>query len=158
VEIHERTDDDRAAVEEFLAGRDCRRVARLGELVFPLDYPALVAEDGGRIVGVLTYIPAADGCEILTLHAATQWSGTGTALVDALVALAREKGCCRLWVVTTNDNVGAMRFYQRRGFRLEAVHAGAVDEARRTLKPDIPERGYHGITIRDEIELVYDRS
>jgi hypothetical protein len=55
--------------------------------------------------------------------------------------------------VTTNDNVDALRFYQRRGFRLRAVRPGAVDDARRTLKPEIPAVGEQGIPIRDEIEL-----
>jgi hypothetical protein len=57
-----------------------------------------------------------------------------------------------VWLVTTNDNLDALRFYQRRGLRLVAVHAGAVDEARR-LKPEIARVGEYGIPIRDEIEL-----
>jgi hypothetical protein len=59
-------------------------------------------------------------------------------------------------VVTTNDNVDALRFYQRRGFRLTAVRCGAVDQSRRTVKPQIPVTGNYGIPIRDEIELVQD--
>jgi hypothetical protein len=58
-----------------------------------------------------------------------------------------------VWVVTTNDNVDALRFYQRRGYRLASVDAGAVDRARAALKPAIPEVGAHGIPLRDELEL-----
>ncbi|MGD8245715.1 MAG: hypothetical protein PVG25_02965 [Anaerolineae bacterium] len=58
----------------------------------------------------------------------------------------------RIWLITTNDNLAALRFYQRRGFSLVAVHPGAVDQAR-TLKPEIPAIGHSGIPIRDEIEL-----
>jgi hypothetical protein len=61
-------------------------------------------------------------------------------------------GCRKIWTITTNDNLDAMRFYQRRGFRIAAVRPGAVAAARR-LKPTIPELGEHGIPIRDEIEL-----
>jgi len=61
--------------------------------------------------------------------------------------------CARLWVLTTNDNLDALRFYQRRGFRLARLRAGAVDDARRTLKPEIPVAGDHGIRIRDELIL-----
>ena len=57
-------------------------------------------------------------CEILTLHATRQWAGAGSALVAAVRELAAGRGCRRLWVLTTNDNVDALRFYQRRGFRL----------------------------------------
>jgi GNAT superfamily N-acetyltransferase len=116
----------------------------------------LIAEEGDERVGLLTYVVDGDACEILTLGATRRWSGTGTALVDAVRGVAREQGCRRLWVLTTNDNVDALRFYQRRGFRLDVLRPGAVDEARRTLKPAIPEIGDHGISLRDEIELVSD--
>jgi hypothetical protein len=77
-------------------------------------------------------------------------------LVIAAADLAVAVGCRRYWVLTTNDNVDALRFYQRRGFRLTAVRCGAVDEARRTVKPEIPLTGDYGIPIRDEIELAQD--
>ena len=67
-------------------------------------------------------------------------------------------GCTRLWLVTTNDNVDALRFYQRRGFRLARLRAGAVDESRATLKPEIPTSGSYGIPLRDELELEMDLS
>ena len=64
------------------------------------------------------------------------------------------QGGGRLWLVTTNDNLDALRFYQRRGLRITAVAAGAVDEARK-IKPGIPLLGDHGIAIRDEITLEF---
>ncbi len=67
--------------------------------------------------------------------------------------LAARHGCARLWLITTNDNVDALRFYQRRGFELAALHRRAVDESRSRLKPEIPVAGAYGIPIRDEIEL-----
>jgi GNAT superfamily N-acetyltransferase len=143
--------DDVAA---FLEARGSRLVARLGRLEDALDHPALVAEhDDGQLVGVLTYVLDDESCEILTLHAAEPRAGAGTALIEAIERLASERGSRRLWVLTTNDNVDALRFYQRRGFRLAELRAGAVDEARRTLKPEIPEDGDHGIRIRDELIL-----
>ena len=80
-------------------------------------------------------------------------TGVGTALVEAVRARALDAGCGLLWVVTTNDNVDALRFYQRRGFRLARLRTGAVDESRETVKPEIPAIGDHGIPLRDEIEL-----
>jgi GNAT superfamily N-acetyltransferase len=138
--------------QAFLARHNSLRVARLGELVHPLDHPALVAEAAdGHLLAMLTYVPSRDGrqCEILTLHADEQWRGAGTALIEA----AGQQGCTRLWVITTNDNVDALRFYQRRGFCLAAVHRGAVDRSRALLKPEIPVAGAYGIPLRDEIEL-----
>jgi GNAT superfamily N-acetyltransferase len=144
-------------VREFLEERGMRPVARLGELLDPLDDAALLAEDrGADLLGVLTYRIAGSGCEVTALYAAHAGRGIGSALIDAVADAAREAGCDRLWLVTTNDNVDALRFYQRRGFRLAELHAGAIDRSRATLKPSIPEIGDHGIPIRDE--LVMERS
>ena len=70
----------------------------------------------------------------------------------AVACAAREAGCTRLWLITTNDNLDALQFYQRRSFRIAAVHSNAAEQTRR-LKPTIPLVGDHGIPIRDEIEL-----
>jgi GNAT superfamily N-acetyltransferase len=144
VKIRPRDAADQAAARAFLARHGSLRVARLGELVHPLEHPALVAEAGsGQVLGMLTYVPGQDWqqCEILTLHADEQWRGAGTALIEVAGQLARRQGCARLWVITTNDNVDALRFYQRRGFCLVEVHRGAVDRSRVTLKPEIPAAG-----------------
>ena len=156
VRVRPREAADQAAARAFLDRHNSVRAARLGELVHPLDHPALVAEDvGGQLLGMLTYVPGQDWrqCEILTLHADEQWRGAGTALVEAVGQLARRQGCARLWVMTTNDNIDALRFYQRRGFCLVSVHRGAVDHSRATLKPEITPAGAYGIPLRDEIEL-----
>jgi len=156
MKVRPREAADQAAARTFLARHHSARVARLGELLDPLGYPALVAEaGGGRLLGMLTYVPQPgwEQCEVLTLHAAEQWHGTGTALIEAVEQLAAGHGCARLWVITTNDNIDALRFYQRRGFCLAAVHRGAVDDSRGRLKPEIPVTGAYGIPLRDEIEL-----
>ncbi len=148
---------DRPSVDAFLADHDAAVVARQGELVDARLHPALLAADrDGGLAGVATWIAAGDSVELLTLHAVRQWAGAGTALVAAARTLARAIGARRLWLITTNDNTDALRFYQRRGFRLARVDAGAVDRSRATLKPAIPEIGLHGILIRDELELEMD--
>ena len=87
---------------------------------------------------------------MLTLHASPRLAGAGTALLSGVQAVARRAGCRRLWVVTTNDNVDALRFYQRRGLRLAHLRPGAVDESRKALKPEIPQTGSHHIPLRDD--------
>jgi GNAT superfamily N-acetyltransferase len=144
---------DRSAIESFLARWNLLRVARLGVLEQPLEHTALVAEQDGRLVGVLSYVVDPASCEVLTLHADVRGRGVGTALIDEVKRVATRTGCTRLWVITTNDNVDALRFYQRRGFRLAALHRGAVDDSRARLKPEIPEIGDHRIPLRDELEL-----
>jgi ribosomal protein S18 acetylase RimI-like enzyme len=155
--VRERDEADRAAVAAFLERHGSGRVARRGALEQPLDHPAVIAEArDGRVIGVATYVPGGPRWEILTLHARPRTSGIGTALVEAVAERARAAGARALWLSTTNDNVAALRFYQRRGFRLVALHAGAVDRSRAELKPEIPATGAHGIPLRDELELELD--
>jgi GNAT superfamily N-acetyltransferase len=156
MKVRPRQAADQPAARAFLARHHTTRAARLGRLLDPLDHPGLLAEaDSGRLAGMLTYVPDSDWrqCEILTIHAAERWHGAGTALIEAIEQLAAQRGCTRLWLITTNDNVDALRFYQRRGFRLAALHRGAVYYSRTHLKPEIPVVGDYGIPLRDEIEL-----
>ncbi len=101
--------------------------------------------------GILAYDVRAQQCELAAIATATGQRGVGTQLVEAL----KSKVSGRIWLVTTNDNLDALRFYQRRGFVLAALRPGAVLQARQRLKPTIPETGAYGIPLRDEIELEY---
>jgi GNAT superfamily N-acetyltransferase len=89
--------------------------------------------------------------ELVAINAFGRGRGIGTALIEAVVASLQ--GFDTLRLTTTNDNLDALRFYQRRGFRLSALRPGAVDEARR-LKPSIPVVGDYAISVRDELDLV----
>jgi ribosomal protein S18 acetylase RimI-like enzyme len=136
-----------ALIDAELSGR---WQARLGSVIDGLALPGLVAELNGERAGLLTFAEEPERVEIVSLEAAIRYRGVGKALIEAIVEQARGR---RLWLVTTNDNLDALRFYQRRGFRIVEVRVGAVDEARRMLKPTIPAVGNFGIPIRDEIVL-----
>ncbi len=114
--------------------------------------PAFLADLDNERVGLITYRIDGEQCEVILLNSLRESIGVGTALLDAVKDAAAKAGCKRLWLITTNDNLAAMRFYQRRGWALVAVHRGAIAESRR-LKPTIPVVGIDGIPIRDEIEL-----
>jgi GNAT superfamily N-acetyltransferase len=118
---------------------------------------ALVCRDGDRIVGLATYEITSEECQLLTIDAFEQGQGIGSRLLEAVTDQATAAGCRRMWLVTTNDNLDAIRFYQRRGMRLVAVHSGAVDQAR-GIKPSIPEIGHYGIPIHDELEFELELS
>ena len=145
--------EDRGWVREFMVDRwGAPTVVGHGEVYEPERLPGLAAYAGDVLVGLLTYRIAGGACEVVTLDSLREGIGVGTALIAAVAAAARAAGCARLWLITTNDNLGALRFYQKRGFALVAVHRGAVDRAR-ALKPEIPLIGNDGIPLRDEIEL-----
>ncbi len=103
-------------------------------------------------MGLVTYFLAHRSCEIVTLASLTSGKGIGTALVRAALKSAAARQCRRVWLITTNDNTGALRFHQKTGFSLVALHREAVSKSRKP-KPGIPDRGGDGIPIRDEIEL-----
>ena len=106
----------------------------------------------GEAVGLVTYRVKGRQCEIVTIDSLAPNLGIGTKLIQAVKDCARQAGCLRVWLITTNDNTPALRFYQRRGFRLAALHRGAI-QLSRSLKPEIPQSGLNGIPLRDEIEL-----
>jgi ribosomal protein S18 acetylase RimI-like enzyme len=139
-----------ALLEEHLGSS---RVARLGEVIEPAELPGFIAERDGERLGLLTWIVDGDQLEVLSLHCRVENAGAGSALLQAAAELAAGRGCRRLWLLTTNDNLHALGFYQRRGLRLCALHAGQVDRDR-ALKPEIPEvNPENGIPLRDLIEL-----
>jgi ribosomal protein S18 acetylase RimI-like enzyme len=151
-------DRDETWATDLLGGALAGRLqVRRGEIVDVLDGEGLVAENDGRPVGLLTFRP--DGpatVELAALVVGEPGRGFGSALVDTLLIEAARRGANRVWAVTTNDNLDALRLYQRRGFRLVALRAGAVDEARATIKPSIGQVSANGIPIRDELELAID--
>lgn len=118
----------------------------------PAALPGFIAERAGRIAGLVTFEVRQDVLEIATINALDLYQGIGTMLIEAVRAEAKRLGCHQIMLTTTNDNIGALRFYQRRGFRLTAVRPGAVDRSRQR-KPDIPRMGDFGIPLRDEIDL-----
>ena len=118
----------------------------------PAELPGLIAERAGRVVGLLTYQVSDEMLEVVTLNAIERRTGVGTVLMEAVVADARQLRCQEIRLTTTNDNLDAIRFYQRRGLRLVALRPGAVDRAR-LEKPQIPRVGDYGIPLRDEIDL-----
>jgi ribosomal protein S18 acetylase RimI-like enzyme len=150
--IREYRDDDHVWAEPFVdAHLGGRMQARRGEVHDVLALPGFVAERDGEPVGLVTYRLENGECELASIAALERRAGIGSALLDAV--LQAVAGCKRIWVVTTNDNLEALRFYQRRGFVLSALRRGAVDEARERLKPQISTVGEFGIPLRDEIQL-----
>lgn len=115
--------------------------------------PGFIAEDEhGTILGAVLYHICDGAFEIVLLYAAVPNQGVGTALLHQSIREAISRGCFRVWLITTNDNTAAIRYYQRYGFSLYAVHINALEEARK-LKPEVPLRGIDGIPISHEFEF-----
>ena len=158
---------DREWVAHFLDERwGTTQIVSRGKAVYGHLLPGFMAERSGAEVeedvseedrqaeniGLITVHIGEKACEITTLDSLDESMGVGSALVKAVENWAQEAGIKRLWLVTTNDNLEALKFWQKRGYVLVSVHRNAIADARR-IKPQIPITGLNGITIRDEIEL-----
>jgi GNAT superfamily N-acetyltransferase len=151
--IRPRQHDDQVWIEGLLGERWGGSCVVVHDRIFePAALPALVAD---QHAGLVTYTVRGDLAEIVTLDAIVPRQGVGTALVKRLVDLLSQRGCRTLCLTTTNDNLDALRFYQRCGFRLAEIRIDAVQRSRK-LKPTIPLIGRYGIPIRDEIDLRRD--
>ena len=145
--------EDREWVAQFILERwGSNKAISRGVVHYPQNLPGFAALYKGEKVGLVTYTIVGRSCEIVTLDSTLPSSGVGTALIDAVREVATESGCKRLWLITTNDNINALRFYQKRGFLLVAVHRNTLEMSRK-LKPEIPFIGNDGIPLRDKIEL-----
>ena len=140
IEIKPITLDDNAWVMHFLQviAHSLRVVSR-GVLHEPGKLPGFIGWYNGEL-------------EVVTLHSAIEGQWLGSALLKAAQAVANSNKCRRMWLITTNDNTHAIRFYQKRGMVITAVYPNALTHSR-TLKPEIPLIGNDGIPIRDEIEF-----
>ncbi|WP_175987472.1 GNAT family N-acetyltransferase [Bacillus sp. Marseille-Q1617] len=111
-----------------------------------------VLNEEEQIVGLITYIIKNKDCEIISLDSLEEGRGIGSTLLKEVEHAATDNGCNRVKLITTNDNLLALKFYQKRSFELVKIHRNAVERARE-IKPEIPLIGNDGIPLRDEIEL-----
>jgi len=144
---------DPAVIARFIAESwHADYLASRGERIEATLLSAAIAERQGQIIGMITWRVDGADMEIVTLNSLEPGAGIGSALLQHAVGHARALGLRRAWLMTTNDNIEALKFYQKRGMVLCALHVNAMEENRR-VKPEIPSIGDHGIPIRDELEL-----
>jgi N-acetylglutamate synthase-like GNAT family acetyltransferase len=130
----------------------CEIVVSKGKVHSASEVDGYIVFSENKKVGLITYQVRKQECEIVTLNSFVEGQGFGTSLVAKVKSVAENLKCRRLWLVTTNDNIDALRFWQRRGFSLVYVHRHAIQESRK-IKPEIPKIGQYGIPIQDEIEM-----
>lgn len=125
-----------------------------GKLYDPANLPGFICIENNKLLGLITYHIQDTDCEIVNLNSLVQNSGLGTKLINKVISRAKENNCNRVWLVTTNDNINGIKFYQKRGFEWAGFHKNAIKESRK-LKPEIPEIGHDSIPIKHEIEFEY---
>jgi N-acetylglutamate synthase-like GNAT family acetyltransferase len=123
-----------------------------GKIHRPEQLEGFVVEDESEWIGLLTFFIESGEFEVTSLDSLRESHGIGSKLMYKAMEEARARNCKRLFLITTNDNLRALGFYQKRGFEIVTVYRGAVNETRK-IKPGIPLIGMNGIPLRDEIEL-----
>jgi len=140
-------------VDEFITQHwSAETVVAHGVVFHPAELAGFAACIDQTPIGLITYSIQGEACEVISMDSLRPRLGIGYALLDAVLTSAWKAACRRVWLITTNDNFHALRFYQRYGFSLSAIHKDAMLESRR-IKPSIPLLGLDDIPIRDEIEL-----
>ncbi len=147
--------EQRAWVISFLKdewGSDI--IVSRGQIHHTSQLDGLIATIDDKTAGLLAYAFANNECQIVSMNSLIEGKGVGAKLIDAILKVAAVKNCKRVWLITTNDNTGALRFYQTQGFVLSALYPNAIEKSR-VIKPEIALVGKHDIPIRDEIELEF---
>ncbi len=151
--LQEINKDYRDAVNQILKDEwHCPPSISKGKVIDTTILPGFLIIEDEVIKGVVTFNIANEECEIVTLNSFEENRGIGTTLIKAVLDAAQKENCKRLWLITTNDDINAIRFYQKKGFDLKAAHINAIELSRK-LKPSIPFIGMDNIPIKHEIEF-----
>ena len=81
-----------------------------GVTYYPDTLDGFIALDGDEWIGEISYTFSENECEIVSLDSTREGMGVGTMLIQKVVEEAREKGCRRIFLITTNDNLNALGF------------------------------------------------
>ncbi len=153
MQLQEITEEYRDRVNQILKQEwNCPPSISKGIAIDTTVLPGFLFVEKNAIKGVVTYHIQNEECEIVTLNSFEENRGIGTSLITKVLTIARENKCKRLWLITTNDDINAIRFYQRKGFDLKAAHINAMEVSRK-LKPSIPLIGMDQIPIKHELEF-----
>ena len=152
-QIRKISDQDFIWIEDLLRNYwGSSKIITRGNIHEVKKYPGFIAEKNSGKVGLIIYTIQNGAMEIISLNSLVENLGIGTALIDSVKEEAIASQCRRLWLITTNDNIDAIRFFQIKGFDFAAIHKNAIESSRK-LKPEIPLFGNDGIPIKDEIEM-----
>ncbi len=126
-----------------------------GHIIDMTQVGGIAVYEDSEIIALLTYTISGNLCEIISLDSLLEGRGIATELIKRIISAAKENQCSKIIVITTNDNINAMRFYQKRGFDMVRLYHNALDISRK-LKPEIPLIGENDIPLRHEIEFEYN--
>ena len=151
--IEEVTEKNRKIVNDILINEwESTNIIIRGKIIDGTKLNGFVAVRDNEIIGLITYIIDNNECEIVSLNSFEENKGVATKLINVVKEIAIKEKCSRLKLITTNDNIRGIEFYQKRGFVFANIYINAIENSRK-LKPEIPIYAENGLPIRDEIEF-----
>ncbi len=152
-QISEIKTKDKSLVASFIAENwGSQIIVTRGKMLNTIELPDFISKLDNKVIGLVTYDIQSKDCEIVTLDSKINNLGLGTRLIEKVIGKAKLYYCKRVWLITTNDNTKAIRFYQKRVFDWVGFYKNSIQESRK-IKPEIPEFGDDNIPIRHEIEF-----
>jgi N-acetylglutamate synthase-like GNAT family acetyltransferase len=151
--IRDKTSSDNALIIPCISlswGSD--RIITKGTIFNVSDLAGFVAVENNKIVGVGLYSISDNECEIVLIESYVRSVGIGSTLLKKIIGISKTNGNSRVFLITTNDNTDALKFYQKCDMTIKGIYCDSIKDERK-LKPEIPLTGKYGIPIRDEIEL-----
>ncbi|GHT98931.1 N-acetyltransferase [Spirochaetia bacterium] len=152
VNYREKTEEDNEIINKIIRGWGSDIIVSRGQKYTAKNTNGILAFCNNNVVGICLYNIVNNNCEIVLLEVFEKNKGIGTELIKKTKDISINKNCKRIWVVTSNDNIDALRFYQKCGFIMANIYINSFDKLRK-IKPEIPLIGNYNIPIRDEIEL-----
>ena len=150
--IEKITEKNRQKVNDILINEwEATNIIIRGKIIDGTKLDGFLAVKDNEIIGLITYMIENNECEIVSLNSFEENKGIATRLINIVKELAVKKKCVRLKLITTNDNIKGIEFYQKRGFVFSNIYVNAIESSRK-LKPEIPMFADNGLPIRDEIE------
>ena len=134
MEYMEKTKKDNEAVFEIIKGWGSDILVSKGKIYKAEDLDGILTYENNKIIGLGLYYIKNNACEIVLLETFLQNKGIGTQIIEKIKENAKMKNCKRIWLITSNDNIDAIKFYQRRGFSIANIYKNAMDKSRE-LKP-----------------------
>jgi ribosomal protein S18 acetylase RimI-like enzyme len=146
----EKTQNDNKAVSKIINGWGSDILVARGNVYKVNDLDGVLVYENDKIIGLGLYTIKND-CEIVLLETFIQNKGIGTKIIEKIKEIAKTNNCKKIWLITSNENINAIKFYQKRGFHISNIYLNAMEETRK-IKPEIPKFS-NGIEVRDEIEF-----
>ena len=151
--IEEITEKNRQRVNDILINEwEATDIIIRGNVIDGTKLDGFLAVKDNEIIGLITYMIEKNECEIVSLNSFEENKGIATRLINVVKEIAIKKNCTRLKLITTNDNIRGIEFYQKRGFVFANIYINAIENSRK-LKPEIPMYADNGLPIGDEIEF-----